>query len=70
MSQCVCTWGWIEVRDNVKRLVNRQLLVDYLSQEALHVSYIFQKLHEEQCAYKCATGRVNSGKFKALMKYA
>lgn len=58
------------MRDNVKRLVNRQLLVDYLSQEALHVSYIFQKLHEEQCAYKCATGRVNSGKFKALMKYA
>lgn len=58
------------MRDNVKRLVNRQLPVDYLSQEALHVSYIFQKLHEEQCAYKCATGRVNSGKFKALMKYA
>lgn len=43
------------MRDNVKRLVNRQLPVDYLSQEALCVGYIFQKLHEEQCAYKCAT---------------
>lgn len=32
------------MKDNVKGLVNRNLPVDYLPQEALSVSYIFQKL--------------------------
>lgn len=56
------------MKDNVKRLVNRQLPVDCLPQEDLSISYVFQKLHAERCAYKCATGRVSSGQLKALTK--
>lgn len=57
------------MKDNAKGLVSRKLPVVYLPQEALNVSYIFQKLCAEHCACKCATGRVSSGKFKTFIKH-
>lgn len=70
ISWCVRIWGWVKVKDNVKGLVHRQFPVDHLPQEALSASYIFQKLYVEHYAYKYATERASSGKFKAFLWHA
>lgn len=53
MSRCVCTWGWIEVRDHEKAC--KQAAPCWLLVSGSSPCWLFQKLHEEQCAYKCAT---------------